>query len=97
MALYVLPRAIRACLPNRWLRSGRKGVYAAERIVFTLSLATLLTTAIHHPETLRGLSRWTLGFILQGPNAFRLQKKKADAPGVPDGAQKRRYTTRIVK
>jgi hypothetical protein len=67
------------------------------RIVFTLSLATLLTTAVHHPETLRGLSRWTLGFILQGPNALRLQKKKPDASGVPDGAHKRRYTPRIVK
>jgi len=79
MALYVLPRAIRACLPDRWLRSGRKSVYAIERIAFTLSLATLLTTAVHRPETLRGLSRWTLDFILRGPNALRLQKKKVDA------------------
>ncbi|KAI9444812.1 hypothetical protein H4582DRAFT_1844888 [Lactarius indigo] len=83
MALYVLPRAIRACLPNRWLRSGRKSVYAIERTVFTLSLATLLTTAVHHPETLRGLSRWTLGFVLRGPNAVYLQDKKADARNVP--------------
>ena len=49
------------------------------RIAFTLSLATLLTSAVHHPETLRGLSRWTLDFILRGPNALRLQKKKVDA------------------
>ncbi|KAF8274099.1 hypothetical protein EI94DRAFT_1768946 [Lactarius quietus] len=74
--LYVLPRAIRACLPDRWLRSGRKSVYVIERIAFTLSLATLLTTAVHRPEMLRGLSRWTLDFILRGPNALRLQKKK---------------------
>ncbi len=67
------------------------------RIVFTLSLATLLTTAVHHPETLRGLSRWTLGFILRGPNSLRLQKKKVDAPEVPNGAYKRRYTPNIVK
>ncbi|KAI0257144.1 hypothetical protein BJV78DRAFT_1116126 [Lactifluus subvellereus] len=78
MALYVLPRAIRACLPDRWLRSGRKSAYVIERIVFTTSLATLLTAAVHHPETLRGLSRWTLGFILQGPNALRLRRKNID-------------------
>jgi hypothetical protein len=48
------------------------------RIVFTTSLATLLTAAVHHPETLRGLSRWTLGYILQGPNALRLRKKNVD-------------------
>ncbi len=35
MALYVLPRAIRACLPDRWLRSGRKNVYAIEQLVFS--------------------------------------------------------------
>ena len=34
MALYVLPRAIRACLPDRWLRSGRKSVHAIEQLVF---------------------------------------------------------------
>jgi hypothetical protein len=34
MALYVLPRAIRACLPDRWLRSGRKSAYVIERWVF---------------------------------------------------------------
>ncbi|KAH8997306.1 hypothetical protein EDB92DRAFT_1792946 [Lactarius akahatsu] len=82
MALYVLPRAIRVCLPNRWLRSGRKSVYAIERAVFTLSLATLLTTAVHHPETLRGLSRWTLGFVLRGPNVVCPQDNKVDARDV---------------
>jgi hypothetical protein len=35
MALYVLPRAIRACLPDRWLRSGRRDVYAIEQFVFS--------------------------------------------------------------
>jgi hypothetical protein len=99
MALYVLPRAIRACLPDRWLRSGHRNVYAIEqsvfsadigryrlkhhvsisRIIFTTSLATLLTAAVHHPETLRGLSRWALGFILQGPNSLRLRRKKVDS------------------
>ena len=31
MALYVLPRAIRACLPHRWIKSGSWRVRAAER------------------------------------------------------------------
>lgn len=35
MALYVLPRAIRACLPNTWARSGKGSVYALERQVFS--------------------------------------------------------------
>lgn len=96
MALYVLPRAIRACLPDRWLRSGRKIVYDIERIVFTLSLATLLTTAVHRPETLRGLSRWTLDLVLRGPNALRVQKKRADSPEVLDGAVKRRHTPKLL-
>jgi hypothetical protein len=33
MALYVLPRVIRACLRDRWLRSGRKSVYIIEQLV----------------------------------------------------------------
>lgn len=33
MALYVLPRAIRACLPAEWLKSGRASVRWAERCV----------------------------------------------------------------
>ena len=41
-------------------------------------MATLLTAAVHHPDTLRGLSRWTLGYILQGPNALRFRKKNVD-------------------
>ena len=66
------------------------------RIVFTLSLTTLLTSAVQHPETLRGLSRWALDFILRGPNSLRLQKKKVDEPEVLDGRLKRRYTPKIV-
>lgn len=31
MALYVLPRAIRACLPEQWIRSRRKTVKLVER------------------------------------------------------------------
>ena len=33
MALYVLPRAVRACLPNAWIKSGNRGVKLAERFV----------------------------------------------------------------
>lgn len=31
MALYVLPRAIRAWLPDRWVKSGNGGVKLMER------------------------------------------------------------------
>ncbi|KAJ6509541.1 hypothetical protein C8R47DRAFT_1234154 [Mycena vitilis] len=68
MALYVLPRAVRACLPDAWVRSGNAGVRLAERITFVLSLSSLLTAASHYPHTLRGLSRWGLRFIVKGPN-----------------------------
>ncbi|KAI0068188.1 hypothetical protein BV25DRAFT_1875460 [Artomyces pyxidatus] len=85
MALYVLPRAIRACLPEQWLRSGGRSVYGLERLAFTFSLASLLTAAVHQPETLRGLSRWTLSFIVNGPNAAlwkgRHRRTPPKAPG----------------
>ncbi|KAJ7181665.1 hypothetical protein C8R43DRAFT_275890 [Mycena crocata] len=68
MALYVLPRAVRACLPKVWVRSGNLGVRMAERITFVLSLSSLLTAANHHPHVLRGLSRWGLRFIVKGPS-----------------------------
>ncbi|KAJ7254106.1 hypothetical protein B0H12DRAFT_571801 [Mycena haematopus] len=68
MSLYVLPKAVRACLPDTWVRSGNAGVRLAERITFVLSLSSLLTAASHHPHTLRGLSRWGLRFIIKGPN-----------------------------
>jgi hypothetical protein len=38
IALYVLPRAIRTWLPNRWLRSGSKGVRIIERYAVLLAL-----------------------------------------------------------
>ena len=37
IALYVLPRAIRACLPDRWSRSGRKSVHIIEQLVMFCS------------------------------------------------------------
>ncbi|KAJ6575120.1 hypothetical protein B0H19DRAFT_935207 [Mycena capillaripes] len=79
MALYVLPRAVRACLPDAWVRSGNAGVRLAERITFVLSLSSLLTAASHHPHTLRGLSRWGLRFIVKGPNVGFWRNKEKHA------------------
>ena len=31
MALYVLPRALRACLPDTWVKSGNRGIKVVER------------------------------------------------------------------
>ncbi|KAI0322335.1 hypothetical protein OF83DRAFT_1228265 [Amylostereum chailletii] len=86
IALYVLPKAIRACLPDGWLRSGSnvRGVHAVERLAFSLSLGALLTTAIHRPETLRGLSRWTLAFIMNGGGK---QKRTDEAQARSDKPQ----------
>ncbi|EIM83307.1 uncharacterized protein STEHIDRAFT_141118 [Stereum hirsutum FP-91666 SS1] len=74
MTLYVLPRAVRACLSSGWLRGGRS-VKVVERIAFTLSLA-FLTAATHEPECLRGLSRWTIAFIMNGPNAGLWKRRR---------------------
>ncbi|KAH9944378.1 uncharacterized protein BXZ73DRAFT_96866 [Epithele typhae] len=85
MALYVLPRAIRACLAADWVKSGKFSVRLAERTIFVLSLASLLTTVVHRPDTLRGLSRWTLAFVMKGPNAGFWRRKRLDtnAPSTP--------------
>lgn len=76
MALYVLPRAVRSCLPDGWVRSGNKSTMIAERLAFVLSLASLLTAAVHRPDILRGLSRWTLEFVMNGPNAALWRRKR---------------------
>lgn len=76
MALYVLPRAIRALLRDSWLRSGSFSVKLAERLTFMFSLATILTAARHRPESLRGLSHWTLSLILDGPRAYFLKNTR---------------------
>ncbi|KAH8835746.1 hypothetical protein DL96DRAFT_1575426 [Flagelloscypha sp. PMI_526] len=80
MALYVLPRALRAFLSDRWLRNRSSRI--AERITFIFSLATLLTAAAHRPDTLRGLTRWTLTFFVNGPNAGFWKKRKLE-PSIP--------------
>jgi len=104
MALYVLPRAIRTCLPNAWVGSGSRMVRAAERsvhaifliypsihllfwltisIVFITSLASLLTAATHRPDSLRGLSRWVLAFVTNGPNAGFWKRKQHSVTSIP--------------
>ncbi|KAI0365254.1 hypothetical protein BV20DRAFT_973444 [Pilatotrama ljubarskyi] len=94
IALYVLPRAIRACLPGDWLKSGRASVRWAERLMFVLSLSTLLTAAIHRPDTLRGLSRWTLAFVMKGPNAgfWRRKRLGTSAPPTPRAPSPPKHT-----
>ncbi|KAH7930976.1 hypothetical protein BV22DRAFT_1027730 [Leucogyrophana mollusca] len=83
MALYVLPRALRASLPDRWSKSGPRGIQIAEQTVFVLSLASLLTFARHRPESLRGLSRWTLAFVMKGPNAGFWKKRTMEVTTCP--------------
>ncbi|KAG2154846.1 hypothetical protein DEU56DRAFT_770749 [Suillus clintonianus] len=83
MALYVLPRALKASLPAKWTASNHAGARLAERIMFVLSLASLLTFAVHEPESLRGLSRWTLAFVMKGPNAGFWKKRKKEIETCP--------------
>lgn len=54
-------------------------------IAFVLSLSTLLTAAIHRPDSLRGLSRWTIAFVMRGPNAgfWKRRKIMAQTPMAP--------------
>ena len=40
------------------------------RTVFVVSLSTLLTSGIHTPESLRGLSRWAANYVLRGPSSL---------------------------
>ncbi|KAJ3575627.1 hypothetical protein NP233_g962 [Leucocoprinus birnbaumii] len=84
MALYVMPKALRACLPYSWLLASKRTRIAerAASLVIILSISTLLTAAVHRPESLRGLSRWTLSFIMNGPNAGFWKRKRRD-PSIP--------------
>jgi len=93
IALYVLPRALRASLSDSWL-AGRKHVvpfYLIERLTFALSLGYLLSTSSKSLDQLRGLSRWTLAFVFDGPELnvlirkfFRFQHSKSVTPS-PSG------------
>ncbi|KAI0078876.1 hypothetical protein K474DRAFT_777373 [Panus rudis PR-1116 ss-1] len=78
MSLYVLPRAIRAWLPHKWINSGRASTRVVERLTFVLSLAYLLTAASHSMHSLRGLSRWTLAFVMNGPNTGFWKRRRQD-------------------
>ncbi|KAJ8522563.1 hypothetical protein ONZ45_g885 [Pleurotus djamor] len=88
MALYVLPRAIRTSLPPSWVANSRLSRFI-ERLVFAISFASLITAATHKPNSLRGLSRWTVAFVLKGPNAgFWRRKRQGQAtssqtPSIP--------------
>ena len=44
MALYVLPRAIRACISDKWVKSGRLSVRWAERYVLGASICAASDT-----------------------------------------------------
>ncbi|KAG6336577.1 hypothetical protein ID866_2515 [Astraeus odoratus] len=50
-------------------------------ILFILSAAMLLTTATHQPDSLRGLARWTLTFIMKGPDIGLRFKRNEDDTG----------------
>ncbi|KXN90028.1 hypothetical protein AN958_05033 [Leucoagaricus sp. SymC.cos] len=82
MALYVMPKALRACLPDHWVNCTGKRTRIAERLAIILSISTLLTVAVHRPESLRGLSKWTLSFIMSGPNTGFWKRKRRD-PSIP--------------
>ncbi|KAF9453821.1 hypothetical protein P691DRAFT_755182 [Macrolepiota fuliginosa MF-IS2] len=82
MALYVMPKAFRACLPDNWVKARNQPAKIAERTAIVMSISMLLTAAIHRPESLRGLSRWTLAFIMNGPNAGFWKRKRSD-PSIP--------------
>ncbi|KAF8898735.1 hypothetical protein BD779DRAFT_1431020 [Infundibulicybe gibba] len=88
MALYVLPRAVRACLPDTWVKRGNRSFRILERIAFVLSISSLLTTGMHEPDALRGLSRWTISFIINGPSAGFWKRKRRNpsvllTPSIP--------------
>jgi hypothetical protein len=48
------------------------------RLAFALACATLITFAKYDPASLRGLSRWGLGFTYEGWAAFRHKRTKAE-------------------
>ncbi|KAG9058825.1 hypothetical protein FS842_000022 [Serendipita sp. 407] len=78
IALYVLPRAIRTLFKESWLRSGSLSVELVEKFAFAISCATLVTFAKYDQESLRGLSRWGLGFVLEGWESFRRKREEGE-------------------
>lgn len=116
MALYVLPRAIRACLPEVLFRTRRRMPHLIEqsvlflsfadifrrsptmilgRLVFVVSISTLVTTGIHRPNNLRGLSRWTLSFILNGPRTGFWKDSDSSTTKIPSSLMPKDLTDDI--
>jgi hypothetical protein len=52
------------------------------RMAFILSFSALMTTAIHRPEALRGLSRWALAFVTSSPNVKLWKPRHGDEIGL---------------
>lgn len=74
MALYVLPKGLRASIPNNWIKS--PAAKFVECAIFTLSMATLSTTAVYSPDALRGLAGWMAAFIMKGLNVTAWRKRE---------------------
>jgi hypothetical protein len=76
MALYVAPRALYACaemLRPGWLSNGESGAVWAERIVFGLAGAIVVTAARFRPQSLRGITS-VMAWVLRS-NARELRVK----------------------
>ncbi|PWN21591.1 hypothetical protein BCV69DRAFT_248115 [Microstroma glucosiphilum] len=76
MALYVAPRALYACaemLRPGWLSNGQSGAVWAERIVFGLAGAIVVTAARFRPQSLRGITS-VMAWVLKS-NARELRVK----------------------
>jgi hypothetical protein len=52
-------------------------------VAFVVSLASLLTAATHYPDSMRGLSHWTLAFIITGPNTNFWKRKQRSVSSIP--------------
>ncbi|TFK30452.1 hypothetical protein FA15DRAFT_676800 [Coprinopsis marcescibilis] len=70
MALYVLPRALRTLLPRKLSAKWLPLASLFEGGAFVVSMAVLLHAAAEQPDSLRGLSRWTLSFVTKGFDAL---------------------------
>ena len=46
-------------------------------------MSVLLTAATYRPDSLRGLSRWTLAFVTNGPNAGFWKRRRRDPSNPP--------------
>ncbi|KIK92314.1 hypothetical protein PAXRUDRAFT_581380 [Paxillus rubicundulus Ve08.2h10] len=83
LALHVLPKALKTFVPAQWLGTGHPVAKFSERMAFVLSLASFLTFGLYHQESFRGLSWWTLAFIMQGPGVGFWKKRKREIATYP--------------